>query len=231
VTAAAPGILDLTGMTSGTLSLGTSTNVQTLAGDGTVRGSVVLGANGILSPGFSTGVLTVTNAVTLGGTNVFELDTAATPNSDRLVAANITYGGTLVLTNIGASLNGTNTFQLFSGTLNGSFASVITQDIAGVTWDLSELNSQGRITTIGPAGPPTTPPTMEFGVSGGNTLTLTWPPSHTGWQLQVQTNNLPQGISTNPADWSPVANSTTTNQVSVSIDSAKTTEFYRLVLP
>jgi hypothetical protein len=168
--------------------------------------------------------------VTLGGPNVFELDSTGTPNCDRLVAATINLGGTLVLTNLGASLNGTNVFQLFTGTLNGSFANVITQSIAGVTWDLSQLNTLGRVTTIGPAGPPTTPPTMGFSVSGGS-LDLSWPASHIGWELRLQTNNLAQGFSTNPADWAIVPNSTTTNRVIVTIDAARPTEFYRLVLP
>jgi hypothetical protein len=71
---------------------------------------------------------------------------------------------------------------------------------------------------------------MGFSVSGGS-LDLSWPASHIGWELRLQTNNLAQGFSTNPADWAIVPNSTTTNRVIVTIDAARPTEFYRLVLP
>ena len=44
-------------------------------------------------------------------------------------------------------------------------------------------------------------------------------------------NNLAAGVSTNHADWGPVAGSTTTNQVTIPLDTSKITEFYRLAYP
>jgi hypothetical protein len=62
----------------------------------------------------------------------------------------------------------------------------------------------------------------------GNNVTLNWPADHTGWQLQVQTNSLNVGLSTN---WTVVAGSTATNQWVVPINSANASVFYRLALP
>jgi CYTH domain-containing protein len=71
---------------------------------------------------------------------------------------------------------------------------------------------------------------MTAAVSG-NQLYLSWPASHTGWRLEVQTNNLIQGVSVNPNDWTTVAGSTATNQTTITIESAQPAEFYRLVYP
>jgi starvation-inducible outer membrane lipoprotein len=63
---------------------------------------------------------------------------------------------------------------------------------------------------------------------GNGLLTLTWPADRTGWHLQVQTNNMNQGLGTN---WVDVAGSTITNQISIPIDSANGNVFYRLTYP
>jgi hypothetical protein len=62
----------------------------------------------------------------------------------------------------------------------------------------------------------------------GSNLDVSWPSSHTGWQLQVQTNALPTGLSTNWVAW---PGSTTTNQVSVPVNVANPSVFLRLVYP
>jgi hypothetical protein len=80
--------------------------------------------------------------------------------------------------------------------------------------------------------------TAEYAVSGINTnptnitatmvsgaLNLSWPADHTGWTLQVQTNSLSTGLSTN---WFNVPNSTTTNMVTVPIVTGNGCVFYRL---
>jgi len=62
-------------------------------------------------------------------------------------------------------------------------------------------------------------------VSGG-TLNFSWPPDHTGWRLQVQTNALNAGLGTN---WFDVAGSSLTNTIAVPVDVTKGSVFYRLV--
>jgi hypothetical protein len=71
----------------------------------------------------------------------------------------------------------------------------------------------------------TTPTNITFQVMGNN-LTLSWPGDHLGWRLQVQTNNLGQGLGTN---WVDVANSTTTNQMTMPINPASGSVFYRMI--
>ncbi|MGH7942902.1 MAG: LamG-like jellyroll fold domain-containing protein, partial [Limisphaerales bacterium] len=69
------------------------------------------------------------------------------------------------------------------------------------------------------------PTNLVFAVTG-NQLTLSWPASHTGWTLQAQTNSLSVGLSNN---WVNVSGSTSTNQITFTIDPANGTVFYRLV--
>ncbi len=59
-------------------------------------------------------------------------------------------------------------------------------------------------------------------------LQLSWPQDHLGWHLQIQTNSLNVGLGTN---WVNVPNSTTTNQVFISIDPKNGSLFLRLVYP
>jgi hypothetical protein len=52
---------------------------------------------------------------------------------------------------------------------------------------------------------------------------LSWPADHTGWTLETQTNSL-------LGSWSPVAGSTTTNELTIPINPAVPDVFYRLRL-
>ena len=71
----------------------------------------------------------------------------------------------------------------------------------------------------------TTPTNIVSSVSGGN-LTLTWPASHTGWTLQVQTNSRSVGLSNN---WSTFESGyTDTNEAVIPIDKTTPTMFFRL---
>ena len=76
----------------------------------------------------------------------------------------------------------------------------------------------------------TNPPTITAMLSG-NQLYLSWPADHTGWLLQVQTNNLTQGVSEKPSDWMAVPGSTATDHTNFTITPSLQAEFYRLVYP
>ena len=58
-----------------------------------------------------------------------------------------------------------------------------------------------------------------------NALRLSWPSDHTGWRLQVQTNDVTQGMGTN---WVDVAGATATNQMTIPINPASGSIFYRM---
>jgi len=62
----------------------------------------------------------------------------------------------------------------------------------------------------------------------GGQLQLSWPQDHLGWRLQIQTNNLNQGIGTN---WIAVSASQLTNQLSLPIMPATGAVFLRLIYP
>jgi hypothetical protein len=76
----------------------------------------------------------------------------------------------------------------------------------------------------------TTPTNLVFAVSGMN-LNLSWPADHIGWRLLSQTNHLANGISVNTNDWGTVANSASTNQLTIPMNLTNPTEFFRLVYP
>jgi autotransporter-associated beta strand protein len=150
--------LDVSGRSDGTFQLGSSAS-QLLEGRGTINGSLNVSGSGTVSPGGgyggNTGTLTVTNGITLGGTAWMKLNRANSPNSDRLVSSlsTITYGGTLVVTNVGAALQPGDTFTLFSGAaLNAStFASIVFPSYTA--WDTSQLGVNGTVKFIGSATP------------------------------------------------------------------------------
>ena len=109
---------------------------------------------------------------------------------------------------------------------SGSFATTNLPALTtGLKWDTTTLASSGIIKVAVTVN--TNSPTLTNSVTGG-VLTLTWPTDRIGWRLQVQTNTLAAGLGTN---WQDVANSTTTNQVNVTIDAASATVFYRMVYP
>jgi len=62
----------------------------------------------------------------------------------------------------------------------------------------------------------------------GGSLALSWPTDHTGWRLQVQTNTVNTGLSTN---WVDVSGSSQTNSVVLPVDSTLGSLFYRLISP
>jgi autotransporter-associated beta strand protein len=208
----------------------TLVSAGTLGGTGTYAGPVSVALGASFSPGASIGTITITNTLTLaaGSTTVMEVNKTAV-TSDRVnVSSTAFLGGTLVLKNLSGMLAVNDTFQLFTaGSFSGSFSSVVSQTPnQTITWDLSQLAPGGngtiRVTLAAPA-----PVALSSVVTGGK-LNFTWPANQIGWQLQHQINPLTVGIYTN---WVPVAGSTTTNAVSVPLNSNNPTEFYRLAFP
>jgi len=70
------------------------------------------------------------------------------------------------------------------------------------------------------------PPKLT-GLLSGDSFDVSWPATFTGWQLQVQTNTLATGLSSN---WVNVAASTSTNRLSIIRDPANCV-VYRLAAP
>jgi autotransporter-associated beta strand protein len=118
----------------------------------TVAGTITVNSGGTLSPGLPgiIGVLTNTSTVTLnaGSTNLFRVDVGNTNLNDRLVANNVSYGGTLVVTNQGTTpLTNGQVFQLVLATTpNNNFASVVIQN--GGTGHFTPGTGQLTIDTV-----------------------------------------------------------------------------------
>lgn len=230
VTITAPGVLDVSGQSDKTFSLGLGGVNQTLGGNGTIRGSLLVGGLGTVSPGFPIGSLTVTNTVSLSGATLMELNRAGSPNSDRIISPAITAGGTLTVTNIGLGLQAGDTFQLFSTAVSGSFATVNlpatdTVNQLAYTWN-NKLAVDGTIVVLTATPTVNTTPTNITTTVTGNTLDLQWPSDRTGWTLQ--TNSVGVAVAN---QWYPHPGSTLTNRVIITIDPSKANVFYRLVYP
>jgi len=220
--------LDVTATASGTLSIGSG---QTLAGYGTVNGSVL--TTGYLMPGGTNaiGTLTVSANTTLTGTTVMAVNNSTATNAQLNVGGTLNYGGTLVINNVSATPYTNNqVLQLFNAAnYTGTFTNIVFPGVA--TYNTNNLNVNGtvQILTLGQIVA-TNPTNITASASSGH-LNLFWPADHTGWRLLVQTNNLAAGVSPNTNDWTTVAGSAATNQVSIPINPANRNEFYRLVYP
>jgi autotransporter-associated beta strand protein len=125
---------------------GVTVNGGTLSGYGTISAPVTVNAGGHLAPGGSIGTLTVSNTLTLAGESDFEINNlpAGSPTNDQVAGiTTLTYGGSLVVTNLGdanpANWSNGETFKLFSAgsVTSGSFFSSITLPTlpAGFTWE------------------------------------------------------------------------------------------------
>jgi autotransporter-associated beta strand protein len=208
---------------SGTGSGGVTVNGGVLGGTGTIAGAVAILAGGTLAPGASIGTLTISNSLTLSGVIVMELNAAGRTNDLVRGLSSVTYGGTLVLSNV-ASVAASNTFKLFSAnSYHGAFGA-LSPAIPGpdLAWNTNTLATDGTLRVV------RTSPTTLANARAGNLLTFSWPSDHTGWRLQVQTNSTSVGLG---ANWYDVPNSVSTNQMTFAINPAAGCVFYRLVYP
>lgn len=153
----------------------TVTGTGTFGGNGTVAGNVTIGAGGTLVPGDSfsflgavgTAPLTRIGQLTLMGTDltfapgsraIIEVDLSAGTNDQVVGISTLTYGGSLVISNLGAQTftNGT-ALKIFDAAtyVPGPVAIQPTSPAPGLMWDTSTLAVDGtlRVTT-------TIPPTL-----------------------------------------------------------------------
>jgi alpha-glucosidase len=131
----------------------------TLGGNGFIAGPVVITPTAILAPGASIGLLTISNTLTLAGTTVMQLDKLTPTNDSVRGLMSVSYGGTLVLSNVAGNYAVGDAFKLFdAASYTGSFTNFIpAQPGPGRAWDASTLASDGtlRITTNStPDNPP-----------------------------------------------------------------------------
>jgi autotransporter-associated beta strand protein len=242
----------------GSLAAGSAVSVESagiLGGTGTVNGSVTV--HGTVSPGDSVGQLT-TGAQTWydGSALVYQVASADTNNT---VARDLlTINGNLDLerTNNGvftiklvsmadsttpgnvpdfnASSNYTWTVGTATGLVNpGNLAYIVVDASAfsnthgGTFAPAFDLGTQAIQIHYTASSVSVTPPHLTNSISGGN-LNISWPADHLGWRLETQTNPRSTGLSNN---WVTVSGSTNVTSMSIPINPANPTVFYRLVYP
>ncbi len=215
----------------------TLVNQGTLAGNVTVAGPLTVGASGTLSPGpatiFPVGTVTAVGTVTLGG--ILAVDVSKDIGvgvSDLVAGGTVNYGGTLTVNQIGVvPFADGDSFKLFNaGLYTGAFSSI--SPVApgtGLAWDTSHLTSDGTLRVIVNTLPATPAPiTVTY---DGSNLHLSWPAAYLGLLLQAETNSLSNGLTTTPADWHTIPGSGATTSVTIPVNPAKPSVFYRLVKP
>jgi hypothetical protein len=189
-------------------------NAGLIVGDMNVHGRVYMSTAG-------RGVVYMSSSVPVTGiavmpASVFTYPTATQPLSAVLSPTNATYTSVTWAsadTNIASvsasglvTANSAGTTTITATALDGGF-------IAGCNVTVTNL-----------------PPVMLTSerTSGNSSLTLSWPVAYTGWLLQVQTNAPDAGLGTN---WFTVPGSDASNQITVPIDPANGSVFYRLISP
>jgi autotransporter-associated beta strand protein len=202
----------------------------TLGGIGSIRGRVFVQSSGTLSPGDanSPGTLSISNALSLAGTNVMDIiKSGSTFIADQVTnITTLTLGCRLVINLSGDPIAATDSIKLYS--FNSASGAVTGIDPAspgfGLLWDTSHLATDGtlRVKTVN------TTPTNLTAVVVGNQLHLSWPADHLSWRLQAQTNALNVGLTPN---WSDVPGSDAVTNVSFTIDPANGTVFFRMIYP
>jgi autotransporter-associated beta strand protein len=152
-----------TTVTGGTLEVNKYLGLSpvTISGTGILRGNGSIGGNlnvtsgGTVAPGTNTiGALTVSNNVTFNAGSKAFFRVNLTNGTDQLLVQNtLTYGGTLIITNLIASkpfTNGTIVKLFNAGTyVAGAVAVQPTSPAPGLMWDTSQLAVDGtlRVTT------------------------------------------------------------------------------------
>jgi polygalacturonase len=159
--------------------------------------------------------------------------------------ANLTASATNLLINLNwNSASGATSYNLKRGTSNNGPYPTIFGGLTATNYaDANVTNAVNYfyiVTAVGAGGestnslqtsaaplPSNQPTNLVMQVIAGD-LKLSWPQSHLGWRLQIQTNDLSSGLGTN---WTTVPNSTNGNSADILINSANGVVFLRLAYP
>lgn len=191
-----------------------------LGGVGPLLGGVQTEAGTALLPGpapGAIGTLVLGQDLLLGGDIEIEIHKGQSPAHDTLeVGGNVvnTGNGTVRVVNLGPTLSVGDRFVLFNKPVQNGENLTVTG--GGATW-LNNLAVDGSITvqTV------TAPPRLEYN-RVGNAIQFSWSGSY---KLQVQTNSLTVGLSTNWVDYPGGA----TSPVTVPLDTLPGSVFFRLI--
>jgi hypothetical protein len=198
----------------------------TLIGNGTIIGALTAGSGSVLAPGTSIGRLILSNSPTLQGTTVMEIQKSGSglTNDQIQVAGPLTYGGSLIVTNIGTNASSVgDRYPLFNASsFAGNFSSITLPALpSGFIWT-NKLAVDGSLEVTLPA----TTLTIQ---RSNNVLTLSWPTNALSYCLETAFDVTP------PVLWQPVANGIVTNASSFVFSLTNTLgtpkQFFRLAFP
>jgi autotransporter-associated beta strand protein len=163
-----------------------------------------------------------TGTLTLSGADTYTGNTTVNGGTLEIVQTTIAASSTVTVAS-GAVL------QLdFAGT--NTVAGLVTNGITAGPGVYNSTTSSPYITGTGTlvvASPVATNPTnIVFSITGGNTLSLSWPADHLGWTLQTNSVSL-----ANTNFWFPYPGSASVTNVNITIAPTQTNVFFRLVYP
>jgi autotransporter-associated beta strand protein len=218
-----------TGLTRNSTS--TTNGLGLLAGSGTIAGPVFVQTNTSIGGGSATvvGSLTINGYLTNNGNVFIRVNKSLSPaQSNDLISvggALVNAGtGTVIVTNIGVpALAPGDSFQIFSQPVNNGAALAVNG--GGVVWS-NRLALDGSIQALSVIVTVATNSPYLTNMVAGNTLSFSWALDHKGWTLQVQTNALATGLSTN---WANIPGTDQVTSTNVTINPANPSVFYRLI--
>ncbi len=163
------GILQIIGANSATGNLIVSNGTLALIGSATLKNAQIGVSNSAkLDVTALTIPLSIVNGITLAGNLAVAIN--LTNFTSRLVAGNITFGGTLTLSNLGPALAYGDTVELFSASnFSGAFNSIGPAPGAGLFWNTNWISVNGSLFVSSTNPALITPPhltSVQF--SGGN---------------------------------------------------------------
>ena len=179
----------------------------TLTGSGVLTGATIVQSGGTLSSGGTgIGTLTVSNNLTLAGNALVKLNKPLSPaQSNDVVKATgvLTYGGTLTVTNIGASsLVAGDAFNLFTaGTYAGAFANITPATPgAGLAWNTNTLTTDGTLRVASASASLSGLAFTAGPVISGTTLTISATNTGAGTVYLLTSTNAAAPVNT----WTPI---------------------------
>ena len=193
------------------------TNSALFTGNGTVVGAVTVRSGGTLAPGTSVGTMILSNSPVLQGTTLMEISKNGIARTNDLIqfAGPLTYGGSLVVSNLGpTALAAGDRFVLFSSTsYSGSFPGFTPPNLgAGLNWT-NKLLVDGSIEVITWNGAKIGRPTL----SGTNLIFLLTGGSPNGAYDVVTATNivtpLPNWLVVRSGTFDWLGNATVTNGI------------------
>jgi fibronectin-binding autotransporter adhesin len=131
---------------SGVVTVATN---ATLVGQGQINGAVIVQTQGTIATGKSSGALTISNTLTLGGTNAMKISKTIWRQRNDLIKgiSTLTYGGVLNVDCSGRALAAGDSFKLFSAMNYVGKFDHITPPLPGngLAWDMSRLTVDGTL--------------------------------------------------------------------------------------